>query len=73
MWWLFPRKAKAPGLKAGAREPEVLGKDAVGPQVVRRVEITVEREWTQTVVRKRTGGESGDREVSSPTSIDDAD
>ena len=26
-----------------------------GPQLIRRIEITVEREWTSTVVRRRTG------------------
>ena len=54
--WLFGRKPKAqtpelpPGLGAIGEAPA-----PTGPQLIRRVEITVEREWTSTVVRRRTG------------------
>jgi len=55
--WLFGRKSKPrtpelpPALTGAMGEPPAVR----GPQLVRRVEITVEREWTSTLVRRRTG------------------
>jgi hypothetical protein len=44
--WLFRRRAKADKQTPAADEPS-------RPEVVRRVEITVEREWTSTVLRRK--------------------
>jgi hypothetical protein len=54
--WPFPPRAKQTELQPEKLEPgissaaELTGE--VPPASVRRVEITVEREWTSTVVRK---------------------
>jgi hypothetical protein len=48
--WPFSRRPKRSELQSGIPAEEV-----VPPLVVRRVEITVEREWTSTVVRKKAG------------------
>jgi hypothetical protein len=51
--WLFGRKARAralpppDGWKGEADAPQILQ----GPHMIRRTEITVEREWTSTVRR----------------------
>jgi len=71
--WFFPRRAKAPQVtepKALPAEGEIAPTVESGPQLVRRVEITVEREWTSTVVRRRP---SGSREVPDASGEKDRD
>jgi hypothetical protein len=61
--WLFGRKAKAQALPVAdalqgkAVEPQVFE----GPHLIRRTEITVEREWTSTVTR--TGEQTTPAEI----------
>jgi hypothetical protein len=51
--WLFSRKKKPPELpNPESPAPEVVRHES-GPQLVRRVEITVEREWTSTITRRK--------------------
>ena len=51
--WLFGRRVKAPEKVRPAVLQPAAPEIASEPQLVRRVEITVEREWTSTVVRRR--------------------
>jgi len=48
--WLFPRRPKRTELQSDTPPEEV-----EPLLMVRRVEITVEREWTSTVVRSQPG------------------
>ncbi len=55
--WLFSRKKKPPELPdPEPPAPEVVRRES-GPLRVRRVEITVEREWTETITRRKAKSE----------------